>query len=45
MDILNIDELRVLKVETNDLYLQSGKLEQRIQKLIELNNLKEKEEK
>lgn len=33
------------KVETTDLYLQIGKLEQRIQKLIELNNLKEKEEK
>ena len=33
------------KVETTDLYLQIGKLEQRIQKLVELNNLKEKEEK
>ena len=33
------------KVETTDLYIQIGKLEQRIQQLIELNNLKEKEEK
>ena len=33
------------KVETTDLYVQIGKLEQRIEKLIELNNLKEKEEK